>query len=77
MSLSGEKTKLEKELEALFACVSREDLRLLRDWLRDCDPINDWPVEERLARVRAKVMKEVYQDEECEAENEETNSRKV
>lgn len=68
MRLSGDKTFLEKEVEALFEEISFEDLRQLRDWLRDCDPVGDWPVEERLERMRSKVMKEIYLD---------TNSRKV
>ena len=71
MRLSGEKTFLEKEIEAIFENITLEDLRQLRDWLRDCDPVRDWPVEERLERLRAKVMKEVY------LEGDETNSRKV
>lgn len=61
MPLSGtkDKSELSKVLEARCDEISFEDLRVVRDWLRDCDPIADWPLEERLPRIRARVMKEI------------------
>ena len=35
---------------------SFEQFRLLREWLRDSDPVTDWPLGERIARVRKRVM---------------------
>jgi hypothetical protein len=31
-------------------------LKVLREWLRDSDPVAGWPIEERCARVRRNVM---------------------
>jgi hypothetical protein len=52
---------LEKDLETLLQHSqedrdSFENFRLLRQWLRDSDPVAGWPVEERAARMRANVM---------------------
>jgi hypothetical protein len=52
---------LEKDLQTLLE-HSQEDrdnfehVRLLREWLSACDPIGDWPIAERLARVESRVM---------------------
>ncbi len=39
-----------------------ENFRVLREWLRYSDPVADWPVEERLGRMRARVMREVEKE---------------
>ena len=35
---------------------SFENFRLLKQWIRESDPVANWPIEERLKRTRAKVM---------------------
>lgn len=52
----GVRAFLEKDLEVFFETISEEDLILLREWLHECDPTAEWPIEERLPRMRARVM---------------------
>lgn len=33
-----------------------ETFRLLKQWLSESDPVLEWPLEERLPRIRARVM---------------------
>lgn len=52
---------LDKDLEMLLEHSGEdrqafETFRLLKQWLRESDPIGDWPVEERLPRMRSRVM---------------------
>lgn len=59
---------IEKDLELLLQHseedrVSFEHIRLLREWLRSCDPVKDWPLEDRMGRVRRKVMREIEKDD--------------
>ena len=35
---------------------SFENFRLLKQWVGESDPVGDWPITERLRRVRANVM---------------------
>jgi hypothetical protein len=35
---------------------SFENFRLLKQWVRESDPIAGWPIEERLNRARTKIM---------------------
>lgn len=35
---------------------SLEKFRLLKNWIRECDPVDKWPVEARIERVRKRVM---------------------
>lgn len=52
---------LERDLGLLLE-VSEEDrdsfenFRLLKQWVRESDPAGDWPIEERCARMRSRVM---------------------
>lgn len=52
---------LEKDLELLLQHSqedrdSFENFRLLKEWIRESDPVMDWPIEERAKKVRAHVM---------------------
>jgi len=52
---------LEKDLETLLQHSqedrdSFENFRLLKQWVRESDPVAGWPVEERTQRMRANVM---------------------
>src|SRR4051812_4763610 len=52
---------LEKDLQTLLehSAEDRENfehVRLLREWLKACDPIGGWPIGERLTRVSSRVM---------------------
>ena len=52
---------LERDLELLLDHSqedrdSFENFRLLKQWIRESDPVANWPIEERLKRTRAKVM---------------------
>lgn len=55
---------LDRDLQTLLE-QSQEDrdtfetFRLLKYWLKDSDPIAGWPIEERLERMRARVMQAV------------------
>lgn len=59
--------KLESDLRTLLQ-HSQEDrdsferFRLLRAWLRDSDPIGEWPLDERIARLHGKVMSFIEQE---------------
>jgi hypothetical protein len=58
---------MEKDLELLLQHseedrTSFEHIRLLREWLGGCDPVRDWPLEDRLTRMRRKVMREIEKD---------------
>lgn len=55
---------LEKDLELLLEHSqedrdSFENFRLLRQWVRESDPIASWPLEDRMTRMRAGVMKAI------------------
>jgi len=55
---------LDKDLQALLEHSGEdrntfESFRLLKHWLKDSDPIEGWPIEARLERMRANVMKAV------------------
>jgi hypothetical protein len=55
---------LEKDLELLLEHSqedrdSFENFRLLRQWVRESDPIANWPLEDRMTRMRAGVMKAI------------------
>ena len=39
--------------------VSFEQMRLLKQWVAESDPVADWPIEERLARMRRNVMQAI------------------
>ena len=72
---------LEKDLELLLRHSEEdrdtfENIRLLREWLRASDPIAKWPIDERLTRVRCKVMREIER-EEYHAPERNTNSLSV
>lgn len=61
---------LEKDLELLLEHSqedrdSFENFRLLKQWVRESDPVAGWRVEERLQKVRSKVMTSI-QDLEVE-----------
>lgn len=43
---------------------SLEKFRLLKQWVRDCDPVGGWPLESRLERVRKNVMQAITEDAE-------------
>lgn len=52
---------LETDLEMLLEHSqedrdSFENFRLLKQWVRESDPVAHWPIKERLKRVRSKVM---------------------
>lgn len=69
---------VEKDLEFLLESCEEdrstfEYFRLIREWLRFSDPIGDWPIEERLTRVRCKVMREIERDGQLVPENRATN----
>lgn len=54
-------SSLEADLEMLLEHSqedrdSFENFRLLKAWVRESDPILNWPIEARLERTRAKVM---------------------
>lgn len=54
-------TVLEKDLELLLHHSqedrdSFENFRLLKQWIKECDPVADWPVETRAEKMRANVM---------------------
>jgi hypothetical protein len=54
-------SSLEADLELLLQHSqedrdSFENFRLLKQWVRESDPILNWPIEERLERARAKIM---------------------
>jgi hypothetical protein len=58
---------MEKDLELLLEHseedrTSFEHIRLLRAWLGSCDPVKDWPLDDRLTRMRRKVMREIEKD---------------
>lgn len=59
---------LERDLGLLLE-VSEEDrdsfenFRLLKQWVRESDPVGDWPVEERCARMRKNVMNAIEAEE--------------
>ncbi len=62
---------LESDLELLLEHSqedrdSFENFRLLRQWVRDSDPIAKWPLEDRLTRMRSKIMEEVLKTEPSE-----------
>ena len=52
---------LEKDLELLLHHSqedrdSFENFRLLKQWIKESDPVGDWPVEARTDKMRASVM---------------------
>lgn len=54
-------SSLEADLEMLLEHSqedrdSFENFRLLKAWVRESDPILNWPIEARLERSRAKIM---------------------
>ena len=58
---------IEKDLELLLQHseedrTSFEHIRLLREWLGTCDPVRDWPLDDRLTRMRRKVMGAIEKD---------------
>ena len=44
---------------------SFDNFCLLRKWVKESDPVGEWPLEDRLKRVRASVMSAI---ESCEME---------
>lgn len=36
--------------------LSLQEVELLTTWIRHSDPIQGWPIEQRLERVRSKIM---------------------
>jgi hypothetical protein len=59
---------LDKDLELLLEHSQEdrdafENFRLLKEWLRNCDPIGDWPVDARLERMRKNVMNAIHAGE--------------
>lgn len=58
---------LDKDLELLLEHSQEdrdafENFRLLKEWLRESDPVADWPIEARLERVRRNIMMTVNQE---------------
>ncbi len=58
---------LDKDLQLLLEHSGEdrqtfESFRLLKQWLSESDPIKDWPVEDRLARMRSRVMNVVERE---------------
>ena len=53
---------------------SFEQIRLLREWLRDSDPVREWPMEARLTRIRANVMQTIEQEEKLKRKAEKEKS---
>jgi hypothetical protein len=58
---------LDKDLQMLLENSSEdrqsfETFRLLKQWLSESDPIKGWPVEDRLPRMRARVMSVVERE---------------
>lgn len=54
-------SSLEQDLQALLQHSeadrdSFENFRILKQWLKESDPVGDWPLENRLSRVRKNVM---------------------
>jgi hypothetical protein len=54
-------SSLEADLEMLLQHSqedrdSFENFRLLKQWLRESDPVLNWPLDARLERTRAKIM---------------------
>jgi hypothetical protein len=54
-------SSLEADLEMLLQHSqedrdSFENFRLLKQWVRESDPVLNWPIEARLERARAKIM---------------------
>ncbi len=52
---------LEADLEMLLEHSqedrdSFENFRLLKQWVKESDPVNGWPIEARLERTRSKIM---------------------
>jgi hypothetical protein len=57
-------SSLEADLELLLQHSqedrdSFENFRLLKQWVRESDPILNWPIEARLERTRARIMNAV------------------
>ena len=55
---------LDKDLELLLehSLEDREtfeSFRLLKHWLKSSDPVQNWPIEGRLDRMRTRIMNEV------------------
>jgi len=58
---------VEKDLELLLQHseedrTSFEHIRLVREWLGSCDPVKDWPLEDRIAKVRRTVMRAIEKE---------------
>lgn len=58
---------LDKDLQTLLEHSGEdartfESFRLLKQWLSESDPVKDWPVEDRLARMRSRVMSVVERE---------------
>jgi hypothetical protein len=52
---------LDKDLELLLDHSQRdrdsfENFRLLKQWVRESDPVATWPLDDRLRRMRSNVM---------------------
>lgn len=59
---------LEKDLELLLEHSqedrdSFENFRLLKQWLSESDPVKDWPLEERLPKLRRNIMAAIAHEE--------------
>lgn len=64
---------LDKDLELLLEHSQEdrdafENFRLLKEWLRESDPVADWPIETRLERVRRNIMMTVNQESALDAQ---------
>lgn len=57
---------LDKDLQMLLEHSGEdrdafENFRLLKQWVKESDPVKDWPVEARLQRMRSRVMEAIQQ----------------
>ncbi len=59
---------LERDLELLLEHSqedrdSFENFRLLKQWVRESDPVAQWPLEDRLERLRSNVMSAIQNED--------------
>lgn len=62
---------LDKDLELLLEHSQEdrdafENFRVLKEWLRESDPVAHWPLEVRLERMRRNVMMAILYDDKKE-----------
>lgn len=43
--------------------TSFEHFRLLKQWVKESDPVGEWPIEERLIRMRKNVMDAIQNED--------------